>query len=92
MANLLIQHGADVNLQSATGLSPLHVAANEGNLKFGEVLIKNGAVIDAVDEKAVTPLQLAAFHGNAQSLKSNKYYFEVFIPHEMQVTNDLSKC
>lgn len=65
MANLLIQHGANVNLQSLDGQSPLHVAANNGNLKFGEVLIKNGAVVDAIDQAAVTPLQLAVFNGIA---------------------------
>lgn len=67
MANLLIQHGANVNLQTSDGLSPLHVATNNGNLKFGEALIKNGATIDAVDQRGVTPLQLAVFNGNAMN-------------------------
>lgn len=79
MANLLIQYGANVNLQSANGLSPLHVAANNENLKFGEVLIKNGAVVDAVDHKEVTPLQLAAFKGNGlqRNFKSPIYISKI---------------
>lgn len=67
MANLLIQHDADINLKSSTGQTALHVAANNGNLKFGEVLVKKCALIDAVDQEGVTPLQLAAFNGSAMT-------------------------
>lgn len=63
MANLLIQHGANVDLRKADGRSPLHVATIHGNLEFAEVLIKNGAAVDAVDQDGVSPLQLAVLNG-----------------------------
>lgn len=66
---LIIKYGANVNLQSSDGQTALHVAANNGNLKFGHVLINNGAAVDAFDQNHVTPLQLAVFNGNALNPK-----------------------
>lgn len=88
MAELLIKHGGNVNIQSSDGKTPLHVAAVNANLKFAEVLIKNGAVIDAVDQNGVTPLQLAVFDGNASNQKPIILIIN-FISFEMQMTDDL---
>lgn len=64
MAKLLIENGANVDLQTANGLTPLHyIAANNGNSRFAETLIKHGATVDARDQNLVTPLQLAVFNG-----------------------------
>lgn len=92
MAELLIvKYGANVNLQSLDGQTPLHVAANNGNLKFGEVLIKNGAVIDAIDRRGVTPLMLSVFNGNALYwiLTILTINDTLNISSEFQMTNDL---
>lgn len=63
MANLLMQRGSHVDLQTVDGLTPLHYAANNGNFAFSEALIKHGATVDALDHNLVTPLQLAVFNG-----------------------------
>lgn len=63
MANVLINSGANVNIQSADGQTPLHVSARNGNLKFSEMILSHGATTDAIDQNGVTPLQLAVFEG-----------------------------
>lgn len=39
---LNIQGEAQINLQNRQGLSPLHIAANEGHDKMAKLLIENG--------------------------------------------------
>lgn len=39
---LNIQGEAQINLQNRQGLSPLHIAANEGYDKMAKLLIENG--------------------------------------------------
>lgn len=67
MCDLLVNHGANVNLHTSSGQTPLHVSATNGNLKFAAALIKHGAVVDSSDLNGVTPLQLAVFEGNASN-------------------------
>lgn len=57
---LLIQHGADVNLQSGPGKStPLHMAARRGHMAIAECLLAAGAKIEQNDSKGETPLRRA---------------------------------
>ena len=57
MIELLVAHGADVNTQMSTGLTPLHETASHGEPAAAERLIALGADIDAVAKQG-TPLQL----------------------------------
>lgn len=60
IVNLLIKHGADVNLiRKDTDTSPLHGAAYFSTLEVVRLLIDNGADINARSKSGVTPLILA---------------------------------
>ncbi len=72
---LLIAKGLDVNAKiqgfMEKGKTPLHFAADKGNIKVAEVLIKNGAELDAkisdtplCKQPLYTPLHLAAQNGH----------------------------
>src|SRR5437867_1276246 len=59
-AELLIQHGADVNVHSGPIQgTPLHVAARRDNVAIGTLLLAAGADIEARDIKGETPLRRA---------------------------------
>ena len=50
--------------------SPLHIAAQSGNLAAIEVLSKHGAELNAMNSNLRTPLHLAAFNGHYQVLEA----------------------
>lgn len=56
---LVLQYGADVNLQDRLGLTPLHHAASAGNMAVVRLLLDNGADVNASNEIGVTPLYSA---------------------------------
>ena len=53
---MLLKHGANVNVLADGKVSALHVAAASGNVKVAKILLKHGAKINARDEDQVTPL------------------------------------
>ena len=53
---MLIKHGANVNVLADGNVSALHVAAASGNVKVAKMLLKHGAKVNARDEDQVTPL------------------------------------
>ena len=53
-------HMADVNRASASGVTPLHYAANGGHAAIAFVLIAAGADVNAKDDEDETPLRWAA--------------------------------
>jgi hypothetical protein len=58
--NLLFQYGADANLKSRDGDTPLHVALSYyGEIEVLQILIDHGANINAVNAKGKTPLDIA---------------------------------
>ncbi|KAJ8390506.1 hypothetical protein AAFF_G00103030 [Aldrovandia affinis] len=61
---LLVNNGADVNMQSKEGKSPLHMAAIHGRFTRSQILIQNGGEIDCVDKYGNTPLHVAAKYGH----------------------------
>lgn len=67
IAELLIQHGANVNYTPKTGDTPLHKAALRGRTDLCELLIQNGARINASDILGYTPLHQAAKQGYWES-------------------------
>ena len=64
MVRLLVERGANVNHTSANGITPLHVAAEAGNLRTARVLIGAGANPIARGHDGRAPLHYAALHGN----------------------------
>ncbi|XP_057321579.1 putative ankyrin repeat protein RF_0381 [Microplitis mediator] len=60
MAKLLLQYGADVNILSNTGLSPLSDAVLDHNIPMVKLLLNNGALVsyDSDDRKVLVIRQL----------------------------------
>ena len=58
LVELLLKHGALVNLIDKTGFSPLHVAALNEQSDCVEMLIRNGADVSATTSKGVSALNI----------------------------------
>ncbi len=54
--NLLLTHGADVNLPNAHGITPLMLCVSSGQDVLAEMLLTRGANIDAADVSSQTAL------------------------------------
>ena len=59
IVRLLLENGADVNLQNETGESALLFAVEKGNLDISRLLLEHGAKVDLEDNFGLTPLILA---------------------------------
>lgn len=68
---LLVDHGADVDVKDDKGKTPLHCAAVRAYLEGMHVLLENGADVNAVDNEGNTPLQLAQRGTPAAAFFSN---------------------
>uniref|UniRef100_A0A8C0UHM1 Ankyrin 1 n=1 Tax=Cyanistes caeruleus TaxID=156563 RepID=A0A8C0UHM1_CYACU len=55
------------SLQS--GLTPLHLAAQEGHVLVADVLVKHGVTVDAMTRMGYTPLHVASHYGNIKLVK-----------------------
>ena len=60
IAQVLLEHGADVTLRDDTHSTPLHLAASIPDLEIVRVLIKHGADVNARNRNNLTPLHLAS--------------------------------
>ena len=63
----LIAAGADLQLASKDGSTPLHVAAEGGSQACTEMLLRAGAQLNAADSYRRMPLSGAAVRGNGRS-------------------------
>ena len=66
---LLLEHGADVNVQSRRGRTPLHLASEFRAPGVVHLLLKHGADVDTKDNDGKTALQLAAEAGDDEIVK-----------------------
>ncbi|XP_068612194.1 ankyrin repeat domain-containing protein 53 [Brachionichthys hirsutus] len=57
--NYLVEHGAEINAKTDSGMTPLHLASSEGLLDCTEILIQAGADVSARDGTGHTPLDMA---------------------------------
>jgi ankyrin repeat protein len=66
---LLLRNSADVNAKSKTGVTTLHLAANNGNIESAQELVKNGANLNAKDNKNRAPLYYCIQNGHYKVAK-----------------------
>ena len=57
---LLLEHGADINMQDVNGLTPLQWASFDGALEVVRLLLEHGADVEAKNSYGKTALQEAA--------------------------------
>lgn len=69
VVKLLIQRGADINVASEEGITPLHCAAEFGNTEAIRLLIKAGANLNALDKDEETPLCKAIRNDHVEAVK-----------------------
>lgn len=71
MAELLIQAGADVHAKTRLGdITPLFIAAKDGNAAVIESLLSAGAGANATNAMGTTPLMLASASGVTDAVES----------------------
>ncbi len=63
IVQLLLNNGADVDLQDIYGQTPLFLMCKKGNLALVELLLKNGADVNKADNSGWTPLYVARKNG-----------------------------
>jgi len=80
--NSLKRSGADVNYKDVNGKTPLHVVANEGNLKVVKFLTKINADLNATDNEGNTPL--------TEAVKKDKNDVVEFLSEHIKT--DTSQC
>jgi ankyrin repeat protein len=69
VARLLLEHGADVNVQDNNGATPLHVSAEVGTVEVARVLLEHGANVAARDSKGKTPMHDAVDYGRVEVVR-----------------------
>jgi Ankyrin repeats (3 copies) len=64
VVRLLLEHGADINVQGHSGWTPLHWASHYGALEIVRLLLEHGAGVEAKNFHDKTALQYAADRGH----------------------------
>jgi ankyrin repeat protein len=81
---ILLEYGADVNLQNRLGESPLHQAANNNFMEISKVLLENGASPNLGQNDGDTPLHHACAKGHVEMVKLLlKYYADPMKPNKV---------
>jgi len=62
----LLRDGVEVNITTEKGLTPLHIASQQGSLMIVGLLIAHGADVNAKAMYDETPLHFAALQGNTK--------------------------
>lgn len=68
VADLILQHGFDINARPNGGRTLLHGSANRGSLNAVRWLLQHGANPNAIDERGRTPLHVAAERNTSTSV------------------------
>ena len=66
IAELLIKHGAEVNAQSAAGVTPLMMAARDNHTQMVDELLAAGAKVDLCTDRGLNAAAFARSNGHAR--------------------------
>ncbi|MFN0279662.1 MAG: TonB family protein [Pyrinomonadaceae bacterium] len=66
---LLLEAGADPNVNDRRGITPLMIAAFRGRVAFVGLLLKKGAKVDAMDQKGYSAFSYAKANGDKETIK-----------------------
>ncbi|XP_028307248.1 cyclin-dependent kinase 4 inhibitor D [Gouania willdenowi] len=69
IATLLLEKGADPNVQDKHGVAPVHDAAQTGFLDTLQVLVEYGASVNASDQNGSLPIHIAIREGHRDVVK-----------------------
>ena len=69
IAQLLLDHGADINAVGESQEMPLHLAVKQGHSEIAEFLLQKGADPNARNENLQTPLHLAVKNNNPDMIE-----------------------
>ena len=64
ITKLLLDHGADPNVISVSGMIPLHWASLKGHIAMTNLLVNHGANVNATDVSGMTSLHWASWKGH----------------------------
>lgn len=64
IASLLLEKGADPNIQDKHGIAPVHDAARTGFLDTLQVLVEYGASVNIPDQSGALPIHIAIREGH----------------------------
>jgi ankyrin repeat protein len=76
LAGILIANGAKVNVSNQFQVTPLHLAAGNGNIIIIDRLLNKGADINALDALGNTPLFRATTNRRGNSFETNKFLID----------------
>ena len=57
-----VSSNADINMQAHDGVTPLHLACQEGHIETARILIQNNASVDKLTKYRITPLYHAIYN------------------------------
>lgn len=69
IASLLLEKGANPNVQDRHGIMPVHDAARTGFLDTVEVLVEYGASVNIPDRSGALPIHIAIREGHRDVVK-----------------------
>jgi len=69
IAQLLLDHKADINAQDKNGISALLLAVKSKRMRLVRFLVKRQANLDIKNSSGITPLHQAAYSGNLEIVK-----------------------
>ena len=84
VAQLLLEHGVDINTRRNDRWTPLHIASHFGTLQIVQVLIDHSAEVDAVDDFGITPLHVVS-QGKYESQEHGVRIAQLLLDHGADV-------
>lgn len=69
IASLLLEKGADPNIQDRHGITPAHDAACTGFLDTLQILVEYGASVNVPDQSGTLPIHIAIQEGHRDVVK-----------------------